>query len=297
MNETIAAIRSRRREFGAFLRSRRERLTPAGVGLPMGTRRRTPGLRREEVALLAGVGITWYTWLEQGRDVRASPELLSALAIALRLDDTERQHLFALNGHTPPTRSTGLERVEEPLRRLLDSLAGQPALVLGRRWDILAWNRAAEILFGDYEALTGDERNIMHLVFANPAHRRMLVDWEPLARMSLAMFRADSARYVGDPDFERLIAALKKSSVEFRRWWPKHEVLAPLAGHKRIQHATAGRMIFEYTSFAAIGQGDLRLVVYTPLAEAQTIEKLNSLLRQAAADVVGGRRVARRAVA
>lgn len=283
MNESVTIARSRRREFGAFLRSRRERLTPASVGLPEGARRRTPGLRREEVALLAGVGITWYTWLEQGRDVRASPEVLSALAKALRLDDTERRHLFALNGHAPPIRSTGPERVEEPLRRMLDSLTGQPAMVLGRRWDILTANRAAEVLFGDYGELEGDERNTVHMLFANERHRRLLVDWQPLARMSLAMFRADSARYAGDPDFERLIALLKKASPEFRRWWPKHEVLAPFAGHKRIQHPTAGRMIFEYTSFAAIGQGDVRLVVYTPLAEAQTIEKLDRLLRQSAA--------------
>jgi transcriptional regulator with XRE-family HTH domain len=296
MKEPLSVARSRRREFGAFLRSRRERLTPAGVGLPEGARRRTPGLRREEVALLAGVGVTWYTWLEQGRDVRASPEVLSALAAALRLDDAERQHLSALNGHMPQFRSIGAERVEEPLRRMLDSLAGQPALVLGRRWDILAWNRAAELLFGDYEALAGDARNIMHLVFCDLRHRRLLVDWEPLARMSLAMFRADSARYAGDADFERLIALLKKSSAEFRRWWPKHEVQAPLAGHKRIQHPIAGRMVFEYTSFAAIGQGDLKLVVYTPLAEAQTIEKLDRLLRQPA--VIEPRAVGRkRAVA
>src|SRR5260370_11807052 len=205
MNDRLAANEARRREFGAFLRSRRERLTPASVGLPDGFRRRTPGLRRDEVALLAGVGTTWYTWLEQGRDVRASPEVLSALADALRLDPAERRHLFALDNRAPPEPPrTGPEIVEEPLRRMLASLTGQPAYVLGRRWDILAWNRAAAALFGDYAALQGDERNIMHLVFANAAHRQLLIHRQTLPPISLAMFRADSPRFAGDLDFERL---------------------------------------------------------------------------------------------
>jgi transcriptional regulator with XRE-family HTH domain len=172
------------------LRSRRERLTPADVGLPNGFRRRTPGLRREEVAMLADVGTTWYTWLEQGRDVRPSNELLSALAEALRLDPTERRHLFALYDQRVPERPPpGPERVDEPLRRMLDSLTGQPAFVLGRRWDVLAWNRAAEVVYGPYGRLEGDERNMLHMVFADPDHRRLLVDWEAVARLSLAMFR------------------------------------------------------------------------------------------------------------
>lgn len=293
----------RRSEFAAFLRSRRERLTPASVGLPEGFRRRTPGLRREEVALLAGVGATWYTWLEQGRDVQASPQVLAALADALRLDPAERRHLFLLGGRSPPeTMPTGPERVDEPLRRMLESLTGQPALVVGRRWDVLAWNRAAEALFGDYSQLAGDARNLMHMVFADRRHRRLLVDWEPLAKASLAMFRADSARFAGDADFERLIASLKQASAEFRAWWPKHEVLSPLSGHKRIRHPIAGSMVFEYSSFNVTGQADLKLIVYTPLAEARTVEKLEALLRghnpgdkQHTAAVAAEKRLLRRA--
>src|SRR5215468_2258161 len=228
---------ARRREFGDFLRSRRERLTPSDVGLPDGFRRRTPGLRREEVALLAGVGATWYTWLEQGRDVRPSAEVLSALADTLRLDAAERRHLYILNDRPPPEpRPTGPEQVELPLLRMLDSLTSQPAYVLGRRWDVLAWNRAAELLFGDYGKLEDDERNIMHIVFANKAHRRLLVDWEEVASTALAMFRADSARYAGDPDFERLIGTLKRVSPEFRKLWLRQDVLRALGSHKRIKH-------------------------------------------------------------
>lgn len=274
---------TRRREFGAFLRSRREALTPTRVGLPVGFRRRTPGLRREEVAMLAGVGATWYTWLEQGRDVQASTEVLSALADALRLDPAERRHLFALSDRPAPRAgSGGPETVEEPLLRMLESLTGQPAYVLGRRWDILAWNWAAQVLFGDYGRLQGDARNVMHLVFADPLHRRLLVDWEELAPIWLALFRADSARHAGDPEFERLIAALRRASPEFHAWWPRHEVLRQPSSHKRIQHPVVGRMVFEVSSFAVLDQGDMKLVVYTPQADDRTAEKLDKLLRTGA---------------
>ena len=270
---------ARRREAGDFLRSRRERLTPPDVGLPNGFRRRTPGLRREEVAILADVGTTWYTWLEQGRDVRPSSEVLSALAGALQLDPVERRHLFVLHDRpAPELRPAGPERVDEPLRRMLDSLTSQPAYVLGRRWDVLAWNRAAEIVYGPYERLEGDERNALHLVFVDPDHRRLLVDWEAVARASLAMFRADCARYAGNPDFERLVTRLTRLSPEFARWWPKREVAHPLAGQKRIDHPTAGRMLFEYSSFGVGDPPDMKLIVFTPLEDDGTARKLDWLL-------------------
>src|SRR6185369_16237882 len=153
-NETHDA---KRREFGTFLRSRREKLRPEDLGLPPGFRRRTPGLRREEVAMLTGVGTTWYTWLEQGRNVQPSPEVLAALAKALRLDHAERNHIFVLNNRAiPEPVATDPEHVGPPLRRILERLTTQPAYVLGRRWDILAWNRAATVMFGDYAKLAGD---------------------------------------------------------------------------------------------------------------------------------------------
>jgi transcriptional regulator with XRE-family HTH domain len=280
MDARIALEDSRRREFAAFLRSRRERLTPTDVGLSEGFRRRTPGLRREEVALLAGVGATWYTWLEQGRDVRPSPEVLAALARALKLDAAERHHLFLLCDRPPPElRTPGPEAVPAPLLRMLDSMRAQPAYVLGRRWDVLAWNPAAVAVFGDYGRLDGDRRNIMHMVFADPDHRKLLVDWDELARAVLAMFRSDSARYMGDPDFERLIACLRVESAEFRDWWDRHEVLRPITGHKRIDHPAVGPMLFEYTSLAVAEPPDMKLVVYTPLEQERTGEKLERLLR------------------
>jgi transcriptional regulator with XRE-family HTH domain len=276
----LVQIESRRKEFGDFLRSRRERLTPAAVGQPSGFRRRTPGLRREEVALLAGVGTTWYTWLEQGRDVQASVEVLNALAEALRLDRAERQHLFVLADRpSPETRATGPEAVPGAVVRMLNSMTDQPAYVLGRRWDILAWNRAAEIVYGPYGRLADEKRNALHLLFADPAHRRLLVDWDVVARASLAMFRADYAHYAGDPDFERLVAELTRESPEFAQWWPQREVAHPLAGKKRIDHPIAGRMLFEYSKFVAGDSPDMKLIVFTPVDDEGTIEKLERLLR------------------
>jgi transcriptional regulator with XRE-family HTH domain len=279
MSDRTRSTESRRAELGAFLRSRRESLSPAMVGLPNGFRRRTPGLCREEVAMLADVGTTWYTWLEQGRDVRASPEVLVAIADALRLDAVERQHLFVLSDRpSPETKPIYPEKLEEPLQRMLDGLSGQPAYVTGRRWDILGWNRAAARVFGDYAQIAPNERNLMFMVFANARHRRLLVDWEVLAQASLAMFRLDSARYAGDPDFDRLISTLRDRSDEFNAWWPRHEVLNPLSNIKRINHPEQGAMKFEYTSLALLDSSDRKLTVYTPLEDDRTIVKLDALM-------------------
>ncbi|MCV3209123.1 helix-turn-helix transcriptional regulator [Mesorhizobium sp. YC-39] len=270
---------SRRRELGAFLRSRRERLSPQATGIAAGQRRRTPGLRREEVAMIAGVGTTWYTWLEQGRDVRPSVEVLTALCEALRLDAAESRHLFILAGRQQPEhRMAAPEKVDGPLLHMLQSLVLQPAYVVGRRWDVLAWNPAAVAVFGDYGLLEGDARNIVHMVFASPHHRRLLVDWEELARAVIASFRAESARYVGDADFERLIALMTRSSPEFRAWWPLRDVARKLSGVKHVRHPTAGGMTFEHMSLSIDDGSDMRLIVYTPLAEQNSIAKLQGLL-------------------
>jgi len=264
-NNGEAHFEARRREFGDFLRSRRERRTPASVGLPNGFRRRTPGLRREEVALLAGVGTTWYTWLEQGRDVRPSAEVLNALADALMLDPTERQHLFILADRPSlEPRATGPEYVPEALVRMLKGMTDQPAYVLGRRWDVLAWNEAAVAVFGDFGRLEGDARNTMHRMFTSESHRRLLADWDDLAPLALAMFRADCARYAGNPDFERLIALLMEESSEFRAWWPHHDVVHQPSTAKRIRHPSAGQLVFEYMSLDVTGCPGMRFVVCTP---------------------------------
>jgi transcriptional regulator with XRE-family HTH domain len=232
------------------------------------------------LAELAGVGVTWYTWLEHARTVNPSAEVLNALSDALRLDPVERKHLFVLAGRAPAlVPEAGPEVVPESLKRMLDSLTSQPALVTGRRWDILAWNRASAAVFGDYGGLDGDRRNSLALLFTNAEHRAMLADWPSIAARALATFRADYAPYRGDPDFERLIAKLSAASAEFREWWAGLEVLPPVPGCKRIDHPKAGRMAFEYTTFAVADAAGLRLAVYTPLAEEDTEHKLVELMR------------------
>ena len=269
---------ARHRAAGAFLRSRRGRLAPSEVGLPEGFRRRTPGLRREEVAMLAGVGTTWYTWLEQGREIQPSSEVLSALAEALRLDLAERRHLFLLYDRpAAEPRCAGEERVSEPLLRMLDGLTGQPAFVLGWRWDILAWNRAAELVIGPGSGLDGARPNALDLLFSAAA-RRLFVDWEDVARGALATFRADCAQHVGDPDFEELVARLARLSPEFAAWWPQYDVRRHLAGAKRLHHASAGRMHFAFSTLADGDRPGMKLFILTAIDEEETPAKLRALL-------------------
>ncbi|WP_159007699.1 helix-turn-helix transcriptional regulator [Bradyrhizobium sp. S69] len=272
-------LMARRREAGAFLRSRRGRLAPSEVGLPQGFRRRTPGLRREEVAMLAGVGTTWYTWLEQGREIQPSNEVLSALAEVLRLDRTERHHLFSLYDRpTPERRLPGEEQVGESLRHMVDGLAGQPAFVLGWRWDILTWNRAAELVMGPYAGLDGSRPNVLDLLFSDRA-RRLFVDWENVARRALATFRADCAPYIGDPDFESVVARLTRLNPEFAAWWPQHDVAHRLAGTKRLNHPTVGRMHFAFSMLAVGDRPGMKLFVFTPVDEEDTPRRLSRLLK------------------
>jgi transcriptional regulator with XRE-family HTH domain len=272
----------RRAELADFLRRRRESLKPEDVGLPNGGRRRTPGLRREEVAQLAGVGTTWYTWLEQGRDVRASLEVLEAISRALQLTTAERTHLVLLGrGEEPPPCKSQTERVSGTLRRLIENLGTAPAWVLGRRWDYLAWNRAACAVLGDLDKLPRGQRNHVWLHFMDPERRERFPDWEQSARLLVAKFRADSARYLGDPEFEQLIHALRQSSPEFCKAWKRHEVSAAAPGRKWIDHPEVGPMVFEHAVFHPGEEPEQRLVLYSPLPEHDTAAKLARLMERA----------------
>ena len=269
----------RRAEFADFLRKRRAGLQPEDVGLANGGRRRTPGLRREEVALLAGVGTTWYTWLEQGRDVRASLEVLEALARALRLTPAERAHLILLGrGEEPPPVELPPERVSPALRRLIENLGPNPAFILGRRWDYLAWNPATAALFGDLGSLPRAARNHVWLTFMDPARRELFTDWERTYPLMVAKFRADSARHLGEPAFEELIQALRRSSPEFCKAWGRHEVASGGGGRKELRHPEVGPLAFEHAVFHPNDAAELRLILYSPLPDYDTPAKLAHLL-------------------
>lgn len=272
----------RRGELGAFLRNRRARLAPTDVGLAAGQRRRTPGLRREEVAQLAGVSPTWYTWLEQARNVRPSAQVADSLAQALRLDSAERAHLFQLARGEIVAPERSVEDVSPAVRRLVAHLGPNPAWITGRRGDLLAWNRAAMAVFGDYSGLAEGRRNLVWLVFTDPHLRTLLIDWEQSARHLLAQLRAASARAPGDPSFRALIDELRQVSPEFRRWWQRHDVTGLAEGRKELDHPTMGRMVFEHADFQAAEAPELRLVLYSPHPEADTPAKLKRLMESIA---------------
>jgi transcriptional regulator with XRE-family HTH domain len=269
----------RRAELADFLKKRRAAIRPEDVGLPNGTRRRTPGLRREEVAQLAGVGATWYTWLEQGRDVRASMDVLEAISRALRLTPAERIHLILLGrGEEAPSCPAPTERVSPTLRRLVQSLDPNPAYVLGRRWDYLAWNDAAVALFGDFGQLPKPARNHVWQMFTDPVRREMMCDWKESSRLCAAKFRADSAHHIGDPAFEQLIESLRKASSEFCQAWRRHEVARAGGGRKQFEHPIVGTLLFEHAVLNPSETPEQRVILYSPVAEYDTREKLAQLL-------------------
>jgi transcriptional regulator with XRE-family HTH domain len=281
LREIAASGRLRREALADFLRTRRAALQPEDVGLRGGGRRRTPGLRREEVAQLAGMGATWYTWLEQGRDVRASLDVLEALSRALRLNQAERNHLILLGrGESAPPCRNPAERVSPTLRRLIENLGPNPAFILGRRWDYLAWNDAGVALLGDLGAIPRAARNHAWLTFTDPARREMFTDWERSSRVLVAKFRADSARHIGDPEFESLILALRNSSPDFSRAWERHEVSQSGGGRKELRHPRAGVMCFSHAVFHPAERLEQRLILYTPLPEHDTAEKLAALMSE-----------------
>ena len=280
-NGVVSQQQQRLQELGDFLRTRRARLTPEDVGLPRGSRRRAPGLRRAEAAQLAGISVDWYTWLEQGRPITVSTQVLESLVQAFHLDAQERAHLFFLAHQQPPPEiASGSETVSLAIQHFLDQLGISPAYVLGRRWDVIAWNEAACVVFGDYRLMTMRERNTVWRLFTSPNYRQCLVDWEGHARRVLAQFRASCGRYPGDPQLTELVHDLMLCSPEFRAWWPDHEVLGAPEGQKTLNHPQAGYLTFERLTFQVFDAPDLKVVVYTPLSETDTPAKLAQLIQE-----------------
>ncbi len=267
--------RDRRSDLAEFLHVRRGALTPADVGLAGGGRRRTAGLRREEVAHLAGVSVSWYTWLEQGRPINASPDVLAALARALRLDPVERDHLFALAG-LPERRPLvpGHDRAPATLVDLLGALEPAPAYVLGPAWDYLAWNRAHARLFPLVETLAPGRRNLVWVIFAEPEVRRLVDDWEAEARRVLSQFRAETTPLRDDPAVVELVGRLQAASPEFAEWWPRHDVAGFEERLRTFHHPLAGRLTFRHEQLVPAGEPDLRVVVHLGVDGDDSIERL-----------------------
>lgn len=268
----------RQRELAAFLRSRRSRLKPMDVGLPEGSgRRRTPGLRREEVAQLSGVGLTWYTWLEQGRDIPASRQVVLALSRALRLSDDDRRHLFVLADLSPPPQGEP-GRVDPAVQRMLDCLVPHPAYLLDERFDLVAWNAAQAALWLDPAVVPPAERNLVWLLFTDPGVRRLLVDWSGAARSLLGQFRAAAGQNAGDLRFAELADGLRRASPEFAEWWDGYPVAEFDVGVNRLDHPLAGRLDLDLLHLRLIEHPTLTVVLQTPVgpADAAALARLGT---------------------
>src|SRR5580658_5863863 len=267
---------------GIYLRDRRTKLDPAALGFAA-ARRRTPGLRREEVAQRANVSATWYTWLEQGRGGAPSADVLDRIGRALMLTDVEREHIFLLGlGRPPEVHYQAAEGVTPRLQRVLDSLELSPALVKTSTWDVVAWNRAACVVLTDYERLAPQERNILRLMFRNPRVREAQPDWESVARFVVAAFRADAARAGAADNIKALVEELCHVSPEFASMWRDNDVRTHGEGTKQLRHPKVGLIALEYSAFAVDGRPDLGMVIYNPATPADA-DRIRTLIKPAGA--------------
>ncbi|MEV0040369.1 helix-turn-helix transcriptional regulator [Streptomyces sp. NPDC056909] len=280
MTTAVQETDIRRHELAAFLRSRRERIMPEQVGLARGSRRRTPGLRREEVAQLSAVGVTWYTWLEQARSIQVSAQVLDALARALLLDRSERAHLFALAGAVDPAPGTPCLTVTPALRRMLERLEPYPACVQNGRYDILAYNRTYGHLMCDLDALEPEDRNCMWLAFTNEEWRSALGNRDETIRTMAAKFRAAMAEHLAEPAWKTLLGRLRSASSEFREIWEQHEVVAVGDKTRRFVNARVGQLNLEHTNLWLGPSSGPRLVSYVPVDDESSarLERLHDLV-------------------
>ncbi|MEU5315183.1 helix-turn-helix transcriptional regulator [Streptomyces sp. NPDC021056] len=280
-------------DLGDFLRTRRARIQPEEVGLPSHGRRRVPGLRREEVAQLAGVSVDYYIRLEQGRGSGGpsrtksggvSDAVLDAVARVLRLDETERAYLHAVARPRKQGARPAAPRVRAGVQLLLDSMDRTPAFVLDRRMTVLAWNALADAVFG-YSGTTAETRSIPRQVFLDPAAHDFYPEWQAVAAQSVAHLRVQAGHHHNDRQLTALVGELSLKSEDFRRLWADHQVRECAYGVKRVQHPVAGRLVFPYETLTLPGEGDLTLLVYTPEPGAETAERLALLGSWASAEV------------
>jgi len=261
---------------GSYLKGRRAKLDPSALGFGLG-RRRTPGLRREEVALRANISPTWYTWLEQGRGGPPSPDVLERLAGALILTEVEREHLFLIGlGRSPDVHHQTRNDITPRLQRVLDSMRTNPAFIRTATWDIVAWNHAATMILTDYGSLPQNQRNILRFIFLDHRIRSAQNDWPSVARFAVAAFRGDTARAGVSEEAQPLIDELCRLSPEFKSYWHENDVRSFGDGVKYLQHPTVGPLALEYSAFAVDGRPDLTMVVYNPSTH-EDFDKIFSL--------------------
>lgn len=274
---------TRLQALSGFLKAKRAKIVPESIGLAPGIRRRTPGLRREEVAQLAGVSTTWYTWLEQGRDIRMSASVLDCIATALQLTVDERKYLYALALESGT--GAALLKEEQPeispsLKKILNELRFCPTIITDRRYFIVGWNEAASHVFLDFDQIPFEQRNMIRLLFTRKELRRLAVNWEHFVRGFLAIFRAYYGQYVEDNWYDRFIEEMKAVNPDFGHLWQQSEVKSAPEVLIEFRHAKAGKMVFDLTSLQVHGSSDLRCSIYTPAPDTSTENKLKKLMER-----------------
>lgn len=266
----------RRLELADFLKTRRAKISPTDVGLIALPNRRTPGLKREEIAQLSGISITWYTWLEQGRDIRVSEQVLESLSRVFSLDNQERNHLYILANQTIPAQpSEHVEKVSPILQNVLDSFTYSPSVLIDQHWNVLGWNNISNILFGDFNKMTRRERNIVWAMFTEDRYKHIYVDWDMHAKRLISMFRATCSQCAWLSEFTK---ELMEISEEFRQWWPLHEIQSNSGVIKQLNFPTVGILDFEVTKFDVSDNTNMKLIIHTPSPNTDTICKMKVLL-------------------
>jgi transcriptional regulator with XRE-family HTH domain len=268
----------RYKELADFLKTRRAKILPSQAGLSSGTRRRTPGLRREEVAQLAGVSTTWYTWLEQGRHIRVSASVIESLCRVLLLDKQERIHLYLLANQPLPADIPEYQGAVSPiLQHVLDRLELCPSLVTDQRWNVVAWNSAACMIFGDFRRMNARERNIVWAMFTDNRYKELFIDWHSHAKGLLGRFRSTCGQFIEDAWLAQFVDDLKEKSAEFDAWWPLHEIESNSEKYKQLKHPVAGILNFEVSNFDVSDNSGLKMIVHTPSPETDTANKMKLL--------------------
>jgi hypothetical protein len=266
-----------RRELADFLTSRRRQLDPRTFDLPPSGNRRTPGLRREEVALLAGVSHTWYTWLEQARDIRPSRQVVDAVARTMRLTTAEHEYVLRLSGHAHGAGDPGPQEMPDHLQRLLDALAPSPAFVTTTSWSIVGWNRAYARFYPRVATVPATDRNLLWLVFTDPSVRQLLGDWTTDSRRFLAQFRAEVGPRLADLEVLAVVDRLEAASPEFRAGWASHDVDGFSSAERRFEHPEVGTLRLEHHQLTPADAPGLHLVVYTAVRDSDAAAKLARL--------------------
>lgn len=269
---------NRYKELGDFLKTRRNKIKPEQLGIPVGARRRTPGLRREEVAQLAGIGLTWYTWLEQGRAINVSDDLLDSLSRVYLLTDGERNHLYALANKSLTNKSRDYQPVNDTLIRILEKLNFSycPAYIMDYHWNLVAWNKYAVSVFGDFSKLPAYERNVIYMMFCNQEYMALFNDWEFHAKGIIARFHATMAKHIDDPWFTGFIQDIKNKNDKFSSWWSLYDVNSMSDVVKELTHPSLGKLTFEFVSFDVSDNLNFKLLIHNP--DDESILSMKKLL-------------------